>query len=463
MKKASILFFILLALGASSLAQRKLGPFKTGDRIVFAGNSITEAGLYESYIWLYYMTHFPDRPITVFNGGVGSDVSEQIYRRLDGDLLPKKPSVLVISFGMNDSKYFEYNDPKNPVTETRRKAFVNESYQGYLKIQSKLKSLPNIEKIIMASSPYDATVKQSGVIFVGKVKTMKEIVEFQKKAAKKQHWGFVDLFHPMTAINERGQKKDPAYTCIGPGRVHPGSAGHLIMAYLFLKNQGLANHPVATMKINAKSGKMMQVENCTINNLNLGKGEISFDYLAKSLPYPMDTVARIWENKQIETDALKVIPFMKEFDNESLQVTGLKGNSFLLSIDNIPIGNFTSRALAKGINLATFHNTPEYHQALEIMDLNSKRKNIEAKFRNYYWVQYDFLYGKGLLFNTTQVATDTIKANLESNGWLKVKYGDYEEVRTNRAGLKNQMRQLVAKIYAINKPVKHRIELIKQN
>lgn len=460
MKKTAILSFSLCFLLASSYAQKKPAPFKPGDRVVFAGNSITEAGFYESYIWLYYMTHFPDRRITVFNGGVGGDVAEQIYRRLPGDLLPKKPTKLVVSFGMNDSKYFEYNDTKNPVTEAKRKTFVDESYKSYLKIQDTLLAHPEIHKILMASSPYDETVKQEGSLFKGKWKTMDEIAAFQKKAAKDQGWAYVDLFHPMTVINQREQQKDSTYTSTGPDRIHPGSAGHLIMAYIFLKDQGLAGKPVADFTLKAGSPKAIKMENCTVSTIKQQGDGLSFDYLAESLPFPVDTVARVWGNKQIETEALSVIPFMQQFSNEQMKIEGLTGRAYLLKIDGQPIGTFSGQALKAGVNLATLHNTPQYRQALQIMDLNSKRKDIEAKFRNYYWVQYDFLYDKGLLFNKTQEATDTIQANLATNGWLNAKYGDYEAVRTHGQQLKQQMKDYVDKIYQINKPLKHHFELI---
>ena len=460
MKKTAILILSLCLLLASSYAQKKPAPFKEGDRVVFAGNSITEAGFYESYIWLYYMTHFPNRRITVFNGGVGGDVAEQIYRRLPGDLLPKKPTKLVVSFGMNDSKYFEYNDTKNPVTEARRKSFVEESYKSYLKIQDTLLAHPEIQKILMASSPYDETVKQEGSLFKGKWKTMDEITAFQKKAAKDQGWAYVDLFHPMTVINQREQQKDSTYTSTGPDRIHPGSAGHLIMAYIFLKDQGLAGKPVADFALKAGSQKAIKMKNCTVSTIKQQGDGLSFDYLAESLPFPVDTVARVWGNKQIETEALSVIPFIQQFSNEQMKIEGLNGHAYLLKIDGQPIGTFSGQALKAGVNLATLHNTPQYRQALQIMDLNSKRKDIEAKFRNYYWVQYDFLYDKGLLFNKTQEATDTIQANLATNGWLNAKYGDYEAVRTHGEELKQQMKDYVDKIYQINKPLKHHFELI---
>ncbi|HTN35636.1 MAG TPA: hypothetical protein VL053_01100, partial [Arachidicoccus sp.] len=69
----------------------------------------------------------------------------------------------------------------------------------------------------------------------------------------------------------------------------------------------------------------------------------------------------------------------------------------------------------------------------------------------------------GLLFDKTQVATDTITANLSKNGWLKAKYGDYEAVRTNGDGLKDQMKVLVDKIYSINKPIQRHFQLILQD
>ena len=454
--------FTFSTLTNNSYGQSKPAPFKAAERVVFAGNSITEAGFYETYIWLYYMTHFPDRRISVLNGGVGGDVAEQIYRRLPGDLLPKNPTTLVVSFGMNDSKYFEYNDSLHPVTEEKRKAIVQESYNSYLKIQDTLRAHPAIHKIIMSSSPYDETVKQEGSLFKGKWKTMDEIVSFQKKAAKDQGWDYVDLFHPMTAINLKEQKKNPAYTSTGPDRIHPGSAGHLIMAYIFLKSQGLAGSPVADFAIKADKRLVAKQQNCQINTVKNTKDGLSFQYQAKSLPFPLDSVARVWGNQQIETEALPVIPFMKEFNQENMQVTGLQPGNYLLKIDGQQIAEFSAAALKAGINLASLHNTPQYQQSLKIMDLNAKRKDIEAKFRNYYWVQYDFLYDKGLLFNNTQVAEDTIKANLEKNGWLKVKYDDYTAVRTQRQALKNQMKAYVDEIYSINKPKSRLIELIKQ-
>jgi hypothetical protein len=52
MSKNYFLSLIIGMISATGLAQvQPLTPFAQGDRIAFVGNSITEAGYYESYVW----------------------------------------------------------------------------------------------------------------------------------------------------------------------------------------------------------------------------------------------------------------------------------------------------------------------------------------------------------------------------------------------------------------------------
>ena len=70
--------------------------------------------------------------------------------------------------------------------------------------------------------------------------------------------------------------------------------GHMVMAYLFLKAQGFAGKDVANMEINANKKQAVKAEGCTISNIKKIGKDISFDYLAEALPYPLDTSARGW-------------------------------------------------------------------------------------------------------------------------------------------------------------------------
>ena len=93
------------------VSAQQIPSFKANDRIVFLGNSITEGGHYHSYIWLYYMTHFPELPLRIYNGGIGGDCASHMVFRFDSDIKIKKPTYLVCSFGMNDSGNDGYNKP----------------------------------------------------------------------------------------------------------------------------------------------------------------------------------------------------------------------------------------------------------------------------------------------------------------------------------------------------------------
>lgn len=449
---------ILFCLSCLQANSQSIRPFRAGDRVVFAGNSITEAGLYESYIWLYYMTRFPSERITVFNAGIGGDVAGQIYNRMDSDILAKKPTVLAVTFGMNDSRYFEYNQ-KDKVAQVREQA-VSQSLNSFQKIEQRLKELPGVEKIIMTSSPYDESARIKNEVFHGKVETMEKIAAFQKAAAKKNHWGFLDWMHSMTAINKREQRKDSSFTLTGPDRIHPGAAGHFVMAYFFLKEQGLAGKPVATVSINAAKNEVLKTANCKVSGLKAGKESVEFNYTPYALPFPSDTVPRVWMNYQKQVDALKVIPFVKEFNQEVLTVKGLNGNNYTLAINGEKVGQWSGAELAAGINLAE-QNTPQRKIAQEIMELNNKRRELESKFRSYYWVHYNFLQEKKMLFNNSDAAKDTVLKYGAENGWLKMKTEDFETVRVpaTRAALQKQMDDIVDAIYQKNQPAQYHITL----
>lgn len=109
----------------------------------------------------------------------------------------------------------------------------------------------------------------------------------------------------MVAINQELQQKDPSFTLCGNDRIHPDNDGHMVMAYLFLKAQGFAGKDVANMEINANKKQAVKAEGCTISNIKKIGKDISFDYLAEALPYPLDTIARGWGSKKSQAEVIK--------------------------------------------------------------------------------------------------------------------------------------------------------------
>ena len=456
-KKAifSLLLTLFLCLGVQA---QQVAPFKKGDRVTFVGNSITDGRHYHSYIWLYYMTHFPFDEMWMANCGVGGDTSLEILNRLDGDVFAKRPTVLTLTFGMNDSGYFEYNGDE-PEKFAAEKLATAKKY--YYEIEKRLKARPETRMIMIGTSPYDQTSTFNDNVFKNKNNTIGKIVAFQDSAAKANNWEFVDFWAPMNRINEEQQKVDPAFTICGNDRIHPDNDGHLVMAYLFLKAQGMAGKKIADVQVNAKQKKVLRSENCEISNVENRSGVVTFDYLAHSLPFPLDTIPRGWEYRRQQAAALKVIPqFMEEMDNEAFSVTGLKGNYQLL-IDNEPIDTLTATQLAKGINLASYRNTPQYQQAKVIMELNENRWEIERQFRDYSWLQYNFFMKKGMLEQNDEQAARVFRAG-QNDGWVAAKRGLYDKMihKEVRDMYIKQMDMIVERIYEINKPQTRKVKLL---
>ena len=456
-------FFVLIAavcMTYTTAFAQTVKPFKEGERAVFLGNSITDGGHYHSYIWLYYMTRFPDMPIRVFNGGIGGDTAYDMNKRLDGDIFAMKPSVLMVTFGMNDSGYFEYNGD-NPKEFGEQK--YQESIKNYQQMEKRFKDLPDTRIVMVGTSPYDETVQlKENVPFKTKNETIKRIVEYQKESAAKNNWEFTDLNAPMVALNQQNQQKDPAFTLCGSDRIHPDNDGHMVMAYLFLKAQGFVGKEVADMEINASKKQAVKAENCTISNIKKNGKDLSFDYLAEALPYPLDTIARGWGQRKGQAEALKVIPFMDEMNREVLKVTGLKGDYKLL-IDEEEIGTWSGDDLAKGINLAAESKTPQYQQALTVMHLNEYRWEIEKTFREYAWCQFGFFQQQGLLFANDRKAIEVMDENVDKNIWLKGRRDMYSKMMLDpvREAREQEMDVLINKIYEVNKPVVRKILLRK--
>lgn len=451
------------ALCTQPARSQTISPFKSGDRIAFVGNSITDGGHYHSYIWLYYMTRFPNERITCINAGIGGDALPQILARFDDDVLTKHPNVITVTWGMNDTGYYEWFKPD--AAEYGRKA-IDSAEARYAILDRKLKAHPEIRKIFILGSPYDATTKSNkNGYYPGKAEAFSKLIDFQENTAKNNRWPFVDFYHPMLAINQREQAKDSLFSTAPNGRVHPDNDGHLIMAWLFLKAQGFSGRPVADFSVDARNGAVVKAVNCTISNISHTTAGVRFDYLAKALPFPLDTIPHGPFQFKKQLDAVKIIPFMADMNREILTVPGLKDGRYALLIDGQKIGDWQSNQLRQGINLAELTTTPEYRQATAIREMNEERWDIERRLRMYSFIEYDLLLKKRMLHADNAAAMDTVAKYAKNDPFIRGNVDAYSKAqfRSVRAAWQKEQDALVDEIYASNKPVVHQISIVSEN
>ena len=104
--------FVSLAVALSALAlvvnpaSAADGKLKTGDRIVFLGDSITQFGErpdgYVQLVRKYFKTKHAEMKIDVVGAGISGHKSNQMLARLGRDVLNKKPDWMTLSCGVND-------------------------------------------------------------------------------------------------------------------------------------------------------------------------------------------------------------------------------------------------------------------------------------------------------------------------------------------------------------------------
>ena len=103
---ASASLGLICASTGSSLAAADKPALKAGDRIIFLGDSITQGGAgpqgYVTLVRQALNTRLPDAKVEVIGAGISGNRVPDLEKRLERDVLSKKPTLVVIYIGIND-------------------------------------------------------------------------------------------------------------------------------------------------------------------------------------------------------------------------------------------------------------------------------------------------------------------------------------------------------------------------
>lgn len=110
----------VLALVTGINAMTNAQELKTGDRIVFLGDSITQAGAgphgYVTFFRQVLQKVRPDLDVEVIGAGISGNRVPDLQARLERDVLAKDPTVVVIYIGINDV-WHSLNNRGTPIDE----------------------------------------------------------------------------------------------------------------------------------------------------------------------------------------------------------------------------------------------------------------------------------------------------------------------------------------------------------
>jgi lysophospholipase L1-like esterase len=233
--------FVLMLAGPASAAD---ADSLAGRRVVFLGDSITQAGGYVGLIDYYLERLYPDKSFDVLGLGLASEtlsgLSEEghaggkfprpcLFERLARVLEGAKPEVVFACYGMNDGIY-------QPLDKDRFAAFQ----KGVTKLVEQCKAA-GVKQIYLITPPiYDHAAK------AGEVDYDAVLTEYAKweTGLKQPGVTVIDLHTPMRKA--RDARTEP----FSKDKVHPGDDGHLLIARTILAGLGVKapDESLATIK-----------------------------------------------------------------------------------------------------------------------------------------------------------------------------------------------------------------------
>lgn len=445
-----------LALGTARpglAADSAQGLLHGGDRWCAIGDSITHGGLWHGYVYLFHATRFPGQRFEMANCGISGDVAGGGLNRLSWDIMPHQPTVASLAFGMNDVGRYLYESGQDGAQAIQqRERALNEYTLKMRKLADELKS-NGVRLIFMTPSPFDQTAVldkpyEKGAVGVNDGLT--KVAARVRELAAEFHAPVVDLHGPMTRLTLARQQADPHFTLLRTDRVHPVDTGHFVMAWLFLKAEGVPG-AVSDIALDAASGRVLRAGNAKVSGVVAQGGSVEFTVEEAALPFPL---------AEREQAALKLVPFMQELNRETLQVSGLGAGPHKVSIDDTAIGTFSAEDLAAGIDLAAHSDTPQYRQALEAMKINDERHRLAAtKLRAIAYIDFKLGYKGGSPDLGAQARIEQaakLAAEAKPGDWMKSQYTEYVASKPHEAELKRQLADLTDRLWAAVQPRAHR-------
>lgn len=208
--------------------------FENYDRIVFAGDSVTDMGSMQpvgeglqdnvgrGYVRILenmFAAYYPEIFLRITNSGISGNTSKNLLNRFDRDVVSLNPDWVSICIGINDV-WRQFDCPAILSEHVLPDEYEKNVEEMILKVKGNVKG-------IFILSPYIIEANRDDMMR----KRMDEYVEICRKLAEKHNCIFVD-FQKM--YEEYCKTRHSSF--IAWDRIHPNQIGATLMAREFLKH-----------------------------------------------------------------------------------------------------------------------------------------------------------------------------------------------------------------------------------
>lgn len=349
-------------------------PPRDGLRVVFLGDSITQAGTYVRYVDGYLATRFPDRKVEVIGLGLSSETAAgtseadhpyprpDIHNRLARALELARPHLVFACYGMNDGIYA----PPDPGRLDRYRS-------GVASVVAAIRAA-GAEAIVGTPPPFDRrpilarTVPLSSPTFAYK----NPFVDYDGVLGlyaghlldrRGEGWTVADAHAAGRDALDALRAGDPNFTLAQDG-VHPGADGHWLIARPYLEAWGaLATPEVDVAAVDARNrvvirGRVEWVASPPDDE------SLRLSWTTR-IPLPRDPA---WDDRLAKFERLD-----DRFNRHRLLVAGLAAPRYAIYEDAKLVGEATREELAAGLDLLRLPALSTNRRAAEVFRLVERK------------------------------------------------------------------------------------------
>ena len=362
-------------------------PYGDGDKVIILGDRYTSAGLWPLYVAGFYATRYPKRSVQFFICNQNGDNLAQLSDRVINDIVILRPSAAVIAFGADELSrhlYAPFQRPDQTLNANRREDL--DGYKERLEILIRKLRTRSLGRILVCSPQiYDLSTHNSGQIeFPGYNEALLKCSKICETLATRLQLGFVDVHGPLTNILLNADSKGGDSEFFSHDRLSLTPAGHLLMAWQFLKAQGVPGS-VSNIVLNLEQRSSSGSRGVKLKDQIWTNNGWSSVVIEDCLPWALDPEA--------ET-ALAWAPIVQELNQQMIFFRGLSPGNYKLTIDDMQIGIWSENDFSKGINLALVSETPQRLQAEAVQQLCEEHFSIYRSILNLNKIENEWFKSK---------------------------------------------------------------------
>ncbi|HEY4414310.1 MAG TPA: SGNH/GDSL hydrolase family protein [Verrucomicrobiae bacterium] len=322
-----------------------------GDRLAIIGDSITEQKMYSRIIETYLTVCVPQLKITTRQLGWSGETAMGFLQRMTNDCLWFQPTIATLCYGMNDFHYRPYTAADGNWYSNNYNAVVcsltNSGARVILGSAGDVGKTPHwAQNTNLPTEVLNLSLCHFRNIDIG--------------LAAQDKTRFADVFWPMLVAGfDARQKYGSNYALNGHDGVHPGWAGHLIMAYAFLKAMGLDGN-IGTFTVDLGARQALVSDGHTLDSFTNNTLTIT------SSRYPFCATGAVDNDTSIRS-GMSLVPFNQDLNRLTLVVKNGAAKKYGVTWGT-ETRTYTAQQLATGVNLAADFNVNPFSAAFSKVD-----------------------------------------------------------------------------------------------